>query len=103
MVRRLQKLYVHASYDPLHALSYSAKYDLVLDNNFKQTPHHLNQPYLMWAAVLCQRSSRNLELARSRFSSEGIWAPDAAWEGRFGLVHMLKKGGAIEDDVQPAN
>ena len=62
MVRRLQKLYVHASHDPLHALSYSAKYDLVLDNSFKQTPHHLNQPYLIWAAVLCQRSSRTWNL-----------------------------------------
>ena len=71
MVRRLQKLYVHASHDRLHALSYSAKYDLVLDNSFKQTPHHLNQLYLMWASVLCQRSSRTWNLLGHAFPPRG--------------------------------
>ena len=75
---------------------------LVLDNSFKQTPHHLNQPYLMWAAVLCQRSSRTWNLFGHAFPPRGSGLQMLHDKAGLGLS-ICWKAVAIEDDVQPAN
>ena len=66
----------------------------VLDNSFKQTLHHMNQPYLIWAAAfICFRLGHTL-------APNGNWVPIVdALRGRL----LYPDGVAHEDEVQPAN
>ena len=66
----------------------------VLNNSFKQTLHHMNQPYLIWAAVfICFRLGHTL-------APSGNWVPIVdAIGGRL----LYPDGVAHEDEVQPAN